>query len=174
MCGCWSKWFQLETWKLPFLKCQNLPSPPKPPKVLQCFTHQSHQNLYISHVEFEILSTLKSPQSTVHPSLQSREAFDLPGVHLGPRRQQHPADLRVAFARRDVQRGGAEAGRRDHGAGHRPQQVPDSRGDRGGPPWRCRCRLGGPRAAPGGHRWKGRRGHNGDPKFIKISLQELS
>ena len=61
----------------------------------------------------------------MHPSLQSREAFDLPGVHLGPRRQQHPADLRVAFARRDVQRGGAEAGRRGHGAGHRPQEVPD-------------------------------------------------
>ena len=60
----------------------------------------------------------------MHPSLQGREAVELvPGVDLGPRRQQHPADLRVAFARRDVQR--SEGLLRGHGAGHRPQQVPD-------------------------------------------------
>ena len=69
--------------------------------------------------------TLKSPQSTLHPSLQGREAFLSPGVDLGPRRQQHPADLRVAFVRCAVQRGGAASVRRGHGAGHRPQQVPD-------------------------------------------------
>ena len=108
--------------KTAFFKFQNLPSPPKPPKVLQCFTHQ---NLYISHVAFEILGTLKSPQSTVYPSLQGREAIVVPGVHLGPRRQQHPADLRVAGVRRPVQRGAAVDVRRGHRAGHRPQQVPD-------------------------------------------------
>ena len=60
------------------------------------------------------------------PSLQGREAFDLPGVHLGPRRQQHPADLRVAVVHRPVQRGDVEAAALlGHGAGHRPQQVPD-------------------------------------------------
>ena len=61
----------------------------------------------------------------MHPSLQGREAFLSPGVDLGPRRQQHPADLRVAFVRCAVQRGGAASVRRGHGAGHRPQQVPD-------------------------------------------------
>ena len=61
----------------------------------------------------------------MHPSLQGREANNVPGVHLGPRRQQHPADLRVAFARRDVQRGGAGEVLHGHGAGHRPQEVPD-------------------------------------------------
>jgi len=61
----------------------------------------------------------------VYPSLQGREAVDLPGVHLGPRRQQHPADLRVAFARRVVQGGAAQVANPGHGAGHRPQEVPD-------------------------------------------------
>ena len=69
--------------------------------------------------------TLKSPQSTVSPSLQGREAFVSPGVHLGPRRQQHPADLHVAAGRRPVQRGPPVAALRSHGAGHRPQQVAD-------------------------------------------------
>jgi len=69
--------------------------------------------------------TLKSAPSTVYPSLQVREASVGSGVHLGPRRQQHPADLRVAFVRCAVQRGGAASVRRGHGAGHRPQQVPD-------------------------------------------------
>ena len=61
----------------------------------------------------------------MYPSLQGREAIVVPGVDLGPRRQQHPAHLRVAFARRDVQHGEVEAVRRGRGAGHRPQQVPD-------------------------------------------------
>ena len=68
--------------------------------------------------------TLKSAPSTVYPSLQVREASVGSGVHLGPRRQQHPADLHVAVVRRPVQRGGAEAALRGHGAGHRPQEVP--------------------------------------------------
>ena len=100
----------------------------------------------------------------MYPSLQGQEAIVVPGVHLGPRRQQHPAHLRVAAVRRVVQHGGVDAVRRGRGAGHRPQQVPDppevtavgrredvvvaSEGH--GPP-------------PGGHRWQGR-GHNGDPK----------
>ena len=100
-------------------------------------TYQAHQNrpkfynvlptnptkTFTFH-EFEILSTLKSPQSTVHPSLQGREAFVVPGVHLGPR-QQHPADLRVASDRRLVQRGPPVAVLPGHGAGHRPQDVAD-------------------------------------------------
>ena len=69
--------------------------------------------------------TLKSPPSTVHPSLQGREAFVSPGVDLGPRCQQHPLDLRVAELRRPVQRGAAVGVLRGHGAGHRPQEVPD-------------------------------------------------
>ena len=69
--------------------------------------------------------TLKSPKAP-SPSLQGREAGVVPGVDLGPRRQQHPADLHVAVARRrEVQRGVAVAGFVGHGAGHRPQQVPD-------------------------------------------------
>ena len=48
----------------------------------------------------------------------------VPGAHLGVRRQQHPADLHAAVARRAVQRGEAEAVRRGHGAGVRPQVVP--------------------------------------------------
>ena len=100
-------------WKL--LKPQNLPNPPKPPKVLH-FIHILSSNIF---------GTLKSPPSTVHPSLQGREAFVAPGVDLGPRRQQHPADLRAAVDRRDVQRGVADDVPRGHGAGHRPQDVPD-------------------------------------------------
>ena len=62
----------------------------------------------------------------MYPSLQGRDTHVSPGVDLGPRRQQHPADLSVAFARRPVQRGAAPAPvvLRGRGAGHRPQQVP--------------------------------------------------
>ena len=83
ICRCWCQWFQLETWKLPFFNLQNLPNPPKPPNVLH----------------FTSFHTLRS---TV-----GREAILVPGVHLGPRRQQHPADLRVHVTRRPEQRGGA-------------------------------------------------------------------
>ena len=116
-------------WKLLFLK---------PYKTYQ--THQTHPTVYISHhftsfhiishFEFDFFWHLEISQSTVYPSLQGREAVDLPGVHLGPRRQQHPADLRVAFAA-----------------------------------------SGEPRAALAGHRWMGRRGHNGDPKFVTGRLE---
>ena len=100
-------------------------------------TYQAHQNrpkfynvlltnptkTFTFHILTSILfGTLKS-QSTVHPSLQSREAFVVPGVHLGPRRQQHPADLRAASDRRLVQRGPPVAVLPGHGAGHRPQDV---------------------------------------------------
>ena len=77
-------------------------------------THQNHPTLSISHVEFE---------STI--SISGRGAAVVPGVHRGPRPQQHPADLRVAAERRHVQRGAVEeAALRGRGAGHRPQQVP--------------------------------------------------
>ena len=61
----------------------------------------------------------------MYPSPQGREAFVGSGVHLGPRRQQHPADLRVAVARHPVQRGAAAGVLPDHGAGVLPQDVPD-------------------------------------------------
>ena len=108
----------------------------------------------------------------MYPSLQGQEAADLrPGVDLGPCRQQHPADLRAAVVRRPVQRSVAEAVLLGHGAGHRPQQVPDRAqvtapgrhedvvvASEHGPPWE-------------GVRWKGRRGHNGDPKFVTGRLE---
>ena len=123
-------------WKLLFLK---------PYKTYQ--THQTHPTVYISHhfTSFHIIShhftsfhilnsiffgTLKSPKAPCIHLFRGREAVDLPGVHLGPRRQQHPADLRVAFAA-----------------------------------------SGEPRAALAGHRWMGRRGHNGDPKFVTGRLE---
>ena len=91
-------------WKLPFLKLY---------KTYQ--THQTHPTVYISHhftsfhiishFDFDFVGNLKSAPSTVCPSLQGREATVVPGVHLGPRRQQHPADLPVALVRRLVQRG---------------------------------------------------------------------
>ena len=87
-------------------------------KVLQWFTH-------ISHVAFDFFWHPEISQSTVYPTLQGRDTHVSPGVDLSPRRQQHPADLPVAFERRPVQRGAAPAPvvLRGHGAGHRPQQV---------------------------------------------------
>ena len=103
--------FQLET--------AEASKPTKPTKTAQSFTFHSHLEFdFFWHPEI-------SPKHRVYPSLQGREAVVVPGVDLGPRRQQHPADLHVAFGRRPVQRGVAAAVRRGHGAGHRPQQVPD-------------------------------------------------
>ena len=103
--------FQLET--------AEASKPTKPTKTAQSFT-------FHSHLEFEFFWHLEISQSTVHPSLQGREAAVAPGVDLGPCRQQHPADLRAAVvARRPVQRGVAGSVLRSHGAGHRPQDVAD-------------------------------------------------
>ena len=53
-----------------------------------------------------------------------REAVPSPGIRRGPRGQQHPADLGVAFARRAVQGGGVvQFAHRGRGAGVRPQDV---------------------------------------------------
>ena len=110
-CGCLSTSFQLET--------AEASKPTKPTKTAQSFT-------FHSHVEFDFFWHLEISQSTVYIHLfkPRAEVVVSPGVHLGPRRQQHPADLRAAVARRPVQRGAAGDVLRGHGAGHRPQQVP--------------------------------------------------
>ena len=149
--------------------------PTKPTKPTLPFTFHIISHHFTScHILNSIFfDTLKSPQSTVYPSLQGREAGELPGIHLGPRRQQHSADLRVAFVRCAVQRGDAVEVRLGHGAGHRPQQVPH--GAEAAVirrPEEFVVASGGPRAAPGGHRWKGCRGHNGRQWRPKKSLQE--
>ena len=152
-CGCLSTSFQLET--------AEASKPTKPTKTAQSFT-------FHSHVEFDFFWHLEISQSTVYIHLLQAESRGRrqPGVHLGPRRQQHPADLRAAVARRPVQRGAAGDVLRGHGAGHRPQQVPH-RAEATAPGRREDVvAASGPRAAPGGPRWKGRRGHKGDPKNL--------
>ena len=144
-------------WKLLFLK---------PYKTYQ--THQTHPTVYISHhftsfshVEFDFVWHPEISRSTVYPSLQGREAIVVPGVDLGPRRQQHPADLRAAVARRPVQRGAAAEdavlrgpGHSGHSAGVRPHDVPAPR-------------RGGRARSP---RWQGR-GHNETQKIFKRRLE---
>ena len=94
--------------------------PTKPTKPALPFTFH-----IISHFEFDFFRHLEISQSTVSISSGPRgrrRSWRRPR----PRRQQHPADLHVAVARRrEVQRGVAVAGFVGHGAGHRPLQVPD-------------------------------------------------
>ena len=149
----------------------------KPYKTYQ--THQTHPTVYISHhfTSFHIISHVEfdffwppeiSPKHRVYPSLQGREAIVVvPGVHFGLRRQQHPADLRVAVARRRVQRGAAGVVLRGHGAGHRPQQVPD-RAELAaeGRPDDVVVALGEPRAAPGGGSVEGPQRPQRRPKIL--------
>ena len=107
--------------------CRFLPAS-KPTKPTMRFTFH-----IISHVEFEILSTQSAAGCNLGRAtaprnvllMQGREASPVPGIHLGPCRQQYPADLRAAAVRRPVQRGDAEAVLRGHSAGHGPQQVAD-------------------------------------------------
>ena len=151
----------------------------KPYKIYQ--THQTHPTVYISHhfTSFHILNSiyfglLKSPQSTVCPSLQGREAPGVPGLQLGPRRQQHPARLRAVFGRRLVQRGAAAAVRRGHGAGHRPQQVPHPAEAVEHGRVEDVVVASGATGRPGRHRWKGRRGHTerrSKKIFTRIKLE---
>mmetsp|Transcript_67731 Transcript_67731/g.106531 ORF Transcript_67731/g.106531 Transcript_67731/m.106531 type:complete len:203 (-) Transcript_67731:1098-1706(-) len=93
------------------------------PSLLRCSLPRSPRTMLVP------LGGLKEPHhfrvAVSSCKIQGRPAAQSPGVHPGPRRQQHPAHLRVAEERRDVQRGGAAvAVRLGHGAGHRPQQVP--------------------------------------------------
>ena len=73
------------------------------------------------HVEYDFFFALRN----IPPKHHGREAADVPGVHLGPRRQQHPADLHMPAERRPMQRGGSqEAVPRGHGARLRLHEVP--------------------------------------------------
>ena len=75
-------------------------------------TPKDHENTFKLKGMLETASV--SPQKRFPPgsAVFRQEAARSPGVQRGPHRQQRPADLGVAFARRVVQRGVAEAVRR--------------------------------------------------------------
>ena len=133
--------------------------PTKPTKPALPFTFH-----IISHFEFDFFRHLEISQSTVSISSGPR------GRRRSWRRPRPPppaAPGRSPRGRCPPPRSAARC-RRSRFCWPR-RRAPSAagagprRGDRGWPPGGCRCRLGGPRAAPGGHRWQGR-GHNGDPK----------
>ena len=146
-----------------FLKAllkKNLPSPPNPPYRLHFTSFH-----IISHFDFDFF--LHPEISPKHRASISSRPRGLPQPWRRPRPPPPAAPGRSPRGLRPLR----SAARWRRLCSSRPRRRAPSaagagprRGDRWRPPGGCRCRLGGPRAAPGGHRWKGRRGHNGDPK----------
>ena len=152
-CPCVVVYLHYFNWKLPFFNPQNLPNPTKP--TLR-FTFHSLSSIFFD--------TLKSPPSTVYIHLFRAER---PLTFLASTSAPAASSTRQISAWPSL---AARAARSTRCRPSRPRRRAPSaagagspRGDRARPPGRCRCRLGGPRAAPG-PRWQGGRGHNGDPK----------